>query len=177
MAKATKIVDRVSAAKNIANVIPPLDMHHSMMPPLIEHMRAKGVYGVDEIIAVSRVTSLSTCSNADLLSAKLDLYRAKYSTHVSDTGNVAIQAAALTERVENMRRHIRDRNTDIHARRTMLMLVDKRRKLLLYMRRKHWDMYRRIMVDFGINEEEILGWETSKAKSNTNQRIRQKYKH
>lgn len=145
-----------------------------MYPYLLADMQDKD-YSEEEIAATQKITALSTANNQQLLTAKLNEYRTRYGLHDNDSGNVAVQAAALTERVENMRRHLRERNTDIHARRTMAQIIQKRRKLLLYMRRHHWPAYRQVMLDFGINEEEILTYgQTVKSGA---QKVRQIYKH
>lgn len=173
-AKARKIQDTVAPPKRFPYTVNDINLQQSMMPNVIDQLKLMNVSD-DNISYINKMTSLSTGNNHDLQHAKLQLYHTRYQLHTRDSGNVSIQAAALIERIENMRRHLRDRNTDIFARRTMAQLIGKRRKLLLYMRKHHWVQYRQVMIDFGLNEVELFSYGvTSKSGQ---QAQRQKLKH
>ena len=51
-----------------------------------------------------------------------------------DTGSPEVQVAILTERIRNLTEHFKDHKKDNHSRRGLLMLVNKRRSLLDYLR-------------------------------------------
>ena len=53
-----------------------------------------------------------------------------------DTGSPEVQVAILTERIKNLTEHFKGHAKDNHSRRGLLMLVNQRRSLLDYLRRK-----------------------------------------
>ena len=55
--------------------------------------------------------------------------------HEKDTGSAPVQIALLTERINNLTEHFKSHKKDHHSRRGLLMLVDKRKKLLNYLAR------------------------------------------
>lgn len=58
----------------------------------------------------------------------------KFSTHPKDTGSPQVQIAILTERINELSKHLEGHPKDNHSRRGLLMMVGKRRKLLNYLR-------------------------------------------
>ena len=53
-----------------------------------------------------------------------------------DTGSPEVQVAILTERIRNLTEHFKGHKKDNHSRRGLLMMVNKRRSLLDYLRHK-----------------------------------------
>ena len=53
-----------------------------------------------------------------------------------DTGSPEVQVAILTERIVNLTEHFKTHAKDNHSRRGLLMLVNKRRSLLDYLKRE-----------------------------------------
>ena len=51
-----------------------------------------------------------------------------------DTGSPEVQVAILTERINNLTEHFKTHAKDNHSRRGLLMMVNKRRSLLDYLR-------------------------------------------
>ena len=58
-----------------------------------------------------------------------------------DTGSPEVQVAILTERINNLTQHFKSHAKDNHSRRGLLMLVNQRRSLLDYLRRKDEQRY------------------------------------
>lgn len=58
----------------------------------------------------------------------------KNSLHPKDTGSHQVQIAVITERINQLSKHLEDHPKDHHSRRGLLMMVGKRRKLLNYLR-------------------------------------------
>ena len=173
-AQAKKVIDTVAPPKQYPITNTDLDYTESLMPDVINTLQQMNV-NTEQIDYIKKITALSTGSRRNVMHAKLELYRKRYSENPADTGNVTIQAAALIERVENMRRHLRDRNSDIFARKTLNTLLNKRRKLLLYMRKNHWVEYRRIMLEFGLNENELFIYGVNEKSGQQAQRQRIKF--
>lgn len=68
-----------------------------------------------------------------------------------DTGSPEVQVALLTKRIDDLSDHLKDHKKDKHSRRGLLGLVNKRRKLLIYLRRKDEKRYRSITEKLGLS--------------------------
>ena len=58
----------------------------------------------------------------------------EFATSEGDTGSPEVQVALLTERIVNLTEHFKTHAKDNHSRRGLLMLVNKRRRLLDYLK-------------------------------------------
>jgi small subunit ribosomal protein S15 len=70
----------------------------------------------------------------------------------SDTGSPEVQVAILTERINNLTQHFKTHAKDNHSRRGLLMLVNQRRSLLDYLRRKDESRYTGIIGKLGLRK-------------------------
>ena len=70
----------------------------------------------------------------------------------SDTGSTEVQVAILTERIRNLTEHFKTHAKDNHSRRGLLMLVNKRRSLLDYLRRKDGQRYLDLIAKLGLRK-------------------------
>lgn len=69
-----------------------------------------------------------------------------------DTGSPEVQVAILTERIKNLTEHFKDHHKDHHSRRGLLMLVNKRRNLLAYLRGKDEGRYQDLIKKLGLRK-------------------------
>ncbi len=69
-----------------------------------------------------------------------------------DTGSPEVQIALLTKRIEDLTKHLRIHKKDRHSRRGLLGLVNKRRRLLVFLRKKDEKRYRSITEKLGISK-------------------------
>ena len=69
-----------------------------------------------------------------------------------DTGSPEVQVAILTERINNLTEHFKAHAKDNHSRRGLLMLVNKRRSLLDYLRRKDETRYTGLIAKLGLRK-------------------------
>lgn len=69
-----------------------------------------------------------------------------------DTGSPEVQIALLTKRIEDLTKHLKIHKKDKHSRRGLLGLVNKRRKLLIYLRKKDEKRYRNITEKLGLEK-------------------------
>ena len=69
-----------------------------------------------------------------------------------DTGSPEVQVAILTERIQNLTQHFKSHAKDNHSRRGLLMLVNKRRSLLDYLRRKDETRYTDLIAKLGLRK-------------------------
>ena len=65
----------------------------------------------------------------------------EYRTHEKDTGSTEVQVALLSSRILHLTSHLREHKHDKASRRGLIALVNQRRKLLVYLRRKDTDRY------------------------------------
>ena len=69
----------------------------------------------------------------------------EYRTHKGDTGSPEVQVALLTERINLLSSHLKGHKKDVHSRRGLLQMVNKRRRLLLYLKKKDEDRYKKVV--------------------------------
>ena len=69
-----------------------------------------------------------------------------------DTGSPEVQVAILTERITNLTEHFKTHAKDNHSRRGLLMLVNKRRSLLDYLKRKDAARYSDLITKLGLRK-------------------------
>ena len=69
-----------------------------------------------------------------------------------DTGSPEVQVAILTERINNLTQHFKSHAKDNHSRRGLLMLVNKRRSLLDYLRREDEQRYTDLIGKLGLRK-------------------------
>lgn len=69
-----------------------------------------------------------------------------------DTGSPEVQIALLTKRIEDLSDHLKVHKKDKHSRRGLLGLVNKRRKLLIYLRKKDEKRYQNITEKLGLSK-------------------------
>nr|WP_298929484.1 30S ribosomal protein S15 [uncultured Erythrobacter sp.] len=69
-----------------------------------------------------------------------------------DTGSPEVQVAILTERIKNLTGHFKDNHKDNHSRRGLLMMVNKRRNLLAYLKKKDVERYNALIQKLGLRK-------------------------
>ena len=69
-----------------------------------------------------------------------------------DTGSPEVQVAILTERIRNLTEHFKSHKKDNHSRRGLLMMVNKRRSLLDYLRHKDGARYTDLIAKLGLRK-------------------------
>ncbi len=76
----------------------------------------------------------------------------EHSRASGDTGSPEVQVAILTERINNLTDHFKGHAKDNHSRRGLLMLVNKRRSLLDYLRKKDNTRYTDLIGKLGLRK-------------------------
>ena len=67
-----------------------------------------------------------------------------------DTGSPEVQVALLTARIQELQSHFADHKKDHHSRRGLLKLVNQRRSLLDYVKKKDVQRYRELIERLGL---------------------------
>lgn len=103
------------------------------------------LFGVEEKTNTSVAGSNSrTPKGGDLKDAKSMLIE-QYRQHVKDTGSPEVQIALLSERINYLTGHLKSHLKDHASRRGLIMMVNKRRRLLDYLNRRDPERYREIV--------------------------------
>jgi len=69
-----------------------------------------------------------------------------------DTGSPEVQVAILSERIKNLTEHFKGHKKDNHSRRGLLMMVNKRRSLLDYLRKTDGPRYLDLLATLGLRK-------------------------
>ncbi|GGJ45909.1 MAG: 30S ribosomal protein S15 [Sphingopyxis sp.] len=69
-----------------------------------------------------------------------------------DTGSPEVQVAILTDRINNLTGHFKANHKDNHSRRGLLMMVNKRRSLLDYLKKKDEGRYQALIAKLGLRK-------------------------
>ena len=75
-----------------------------------------------------------------------------FKKHDSDTGSSEVQIALLSERISSLTGHFKKHKKDHHSRRGLLMLINKRRKLLSYLRSTDDEKYKETIKKLGLRK-------------------------
>lgn len=68
----------------------------------------------------------------------------------NDTGSPEVQVALLSARIEHLTEHFKSHKQDHHSRRGLLKMVNQRRSLLAYLKRKDQTRYQTLIERLGL---------------------------
>ena len=74
----------------------------------------------------------------------------EYRLDESDTGSPEIQVALLSARISELTGHFNTHNKDHHSRQGLLRMVNRRRKLLTYLKGEDSERYRKLITGLGL---------------------------
>jgi small subunit ribosomal protein S15 len=69
-----------------------------------------------------------------------------------DTGSPEVQVAILTDRIKTLTEHFKGHHKDNHSRRGLLQMVNKRRSLLDYLKKKDVERYNALIGKLGLRK-------------------------
>ncbi len=72
--------------------------------------------------------------------------------HEADTGSPEVQIALLTAKIVKLTDHLKSHKKDNHSRRGLLQMVGKRRRLLMYLKKKSEDRYALLLEKLEISK-------------------------
>jgi small subunit ribosomal protein S15 len=73
-----------------------------------------------------------------------------YGRGQGDTGSPEVQVALLTANIEGLQGHFKSHKQDHHSRRGLIRMVNQRRKLLDYLKKKNADRYLELIKRLGL---------------------------
>ena len=72
--------------------------------------------------------------------------------HEKDTGSSEVQIALLTEKIENLSKHMKESKKDKHSSLGLLKAVNKRKKLLDYLKKNKLDSYQNVITKLNLRK-------------------------
>ncbi len=76
----------------------------------------------------------------------------EYQRAPGDTGSPEVQVALLSARIDDLAGHFKEHKHDHHSRQGLLKMVNQRRKLLDYLKRKDIQRYRELIARLGLRK-------------------------
>lgn len=76
----------------------------------------------------------------------------KFRTGELDTGSCEVQVALLTARIQDLTHHFKDHKKDVHSQRGLVHMVNRRRKLLAYLKKTDNNRYVKLIQDLGLRK-------------------------
>jgi small subunit ribosomal protein S15 len=74
----------------------------------------------------------------------------QYQRTPNDTGSPEVQVALLTIRINDLQSHFKEHKADHHSRRGLIRMVNQRRKLLDYLKKKELNRYSTLIESLGL---------------------------
>jgi small subunit ribosomal protein S15 len=65
--------------------------------------------------------------------------------NAKDTGSAEVQVGLLTERINDLSKHLERHGKDKHSRRGLILMVSRRNRLLKYLRNRDYDNYKKLI--------------------------------
>ena len=72
--------------------------------------------------------------------------------HEKDTGSSEVQVAQLTDKIENLSKHIKNNKKDKHSSLGLIKAVNKRKKLLEYLKKNKNDAYKQVLSKLNLRK-------------------------
>lgn len=83
---------------------------------------------------------------------KAELISAYKTTDTDNGGSAAAQVAVLTERIRNLTEHMKANHKDNHSKRGLLLMVNRRKKLLAYIKKRNASEYEELIKKLGLRK-------------------------
>ncbi|NXA41179.1 RT15 protein, partial [Eudromia elegans] len=129
-------------ARPVRKRIKDFPSHLDDLPPTMlkkEYANVPIINSVDDV--VKRLLSLEMASQKEKVKIKTQQLVEKVRRSPNDNGSFEVQIAILTAKIRTFEEHLQKHPKDKSNRRRMLMDVDRRRKLLAYLRRVRYDVF------------------------------------
>ena len=88
--------------------------------------------------------SLSSAQKAEIVN--------DFKQAANDTGSPEVQVSLMTGRIKYLTEHFKAHKKDVHSRRGLQTLVNKRRKLLTYLKRNNQERYAKLIKSLGLRD-------------------------
>ncbi|XP_032058104.1 28S ribosomal protein S15, mitochondrial [Aythya fuligula] len=129
-------------ARPVRRKIRDIPSHLDDLPPTMmkkEYANVPIINSVDDV--VKRLLSLEMASQKEKMKIKTQQLVEKVRRSPDDNGSFEVQTAILTAKIRTYEEHLQRHPKDKSNRRLMLMAMDRRKKLLAYLRRVRYDAF------------------------------------
>lgn len=76
----------------------------------------------------------------------------KFGKNEKDTGAIEVQIALLTQDIEKLKPHFKNNPKDNHSKRGFMAKINKRKSLLLYLKKNNYDGYVSLIATLGLRK-------------------------
>ncbi|MEX0594705.1 MAG: 30S ribosomal protein S15 [Patescibacteria group bacterium] len=76
----------------------------------------------------------------------------KFQRNAKDTGSTEVQVAVLTEKIDQLSKHLSAHKKDTDSRMGLLKMISHRRSLLSYLEKKQADSYKKLITSLGLRK-------------------------
>lgn len=77
----------------------------------------------------------------------------KFRRHERDVGSPEVQIALLSRRIKILEEHLKQHKHDYSAKRTLFILIARRRNLLQYLKRENPERYEFVVSELGLKRK------------------------
>lgn len=77
---------------------------------------------------------------------------AKVARNKSDVGSPEVQVSILTKRIKEVTEHVKTNKHDFMAKRGLIQMVGKRKKLLKYLENTNFELYKKVVAELGLRK-------------------------
>ena len=77
---------------------------------------------------------------------------AETAKHGKDVGSAEAQAAILTARIKEVTEHMKENKHDFMARRGLMQMVGRRKRLLKYLEKTNFELYKNTVAKLGLRK-------------------------
>ena len=102
------------------------------------------------MIAVPKIWRKKTISKAWISAETKRSTIDGHKHHDKDTGSTEVQVALLTARLTELAEHFQLHKKDHHSRRGLLKIVNQRKRLISYLKRKDYVRYQKLIEGLGL---------------------------
>ncbi len=74
----------------------------------------------------------------------------KFGANEKDSGSVEVQVAMLSQKIAELTEHLKNNNKDFQAKRGLLMMVGRRKRMLTYIKKSDIEKYRKLIKELNI---------------------------
>lgn len=99
------------------------------------------------MLIIKKIITIKKKGGSNMVFIKKDKEKTikKYQHHTTDTGSSEVQIALLTGRINDLTEHLKNNKKDFHSKQGLLKMVGERRRLLIYLKDKNIEKYRKVV--------------------------------
>ena len=105
------------------------------------------------MIEPGMTVSMATANRQDVLKYEVAQNVQKFRAHATDTGSSSVQVAVMTQKIQNFTKHALMHKKDKASMRGFQMLIQKRRKMLKYLKKNDFEEFKKVVTELKLENE------------------------